>query len=101
LPAGSGVALLGFGFDLARWNGAVLPLALDPAGLPGCRLWVAPDPAALVVLANPGNAVTFLLAIPANPALAGLVVGTQALVLDAAAPSGIASLTNGAILTVY
>jgi hypothetical protein len=100
LPAGGGIALLGFGFDLARWNGAVLPQALDPFGLPGCRVWVGIDSAMLVVLVHAGNAVTFPLAIPANPALAGLIVGAQALVLDAAASSGIAALTNGAILTV-
>jgi len=41
------------------------------------------------------------IAIPAAPALAGLVVGAQAFAFDAAAPSGIGAVSNGGILRLY
>jgi len=66
--------------------------------MPQCRLWIAP---ADLLLAHPGNSVNFTLAIPLVPALAGLVVGTQALVLDAAAPSGVGAMTNGGVMRLY
>jgi hypothetical protein len=96
LPAQPGLALLALGFDLAQWNGIGLPLDLTSLGLPSCLLWIAAD--GNVALAHPGGSTTYSLAIPAIPSLAGLVVGTQAFVFDAAAPGGIGSATNAGVL---
>jgi hypothetical protein len=101
LPATPGAAVLTFGFDLVRWNGLALPLPLDPFGLPGCRLWIGPAPGADVLLTHQGTTASFTLAIPANPLLTGLVVGTQAWVLDPLASSGNGSVTNGGILRLF
>jgi len=101
LPATPGAAVLTFGFDLVSWNGHVLPMPLDPLGLPGCRLWIGPAPGADVLLTHAGSTASFTLAIPANPVLAGLVVGTQAWVLDPLAHSGNGAVSNGGILRVF
>jgi hypothetical protein len=101
LPAAPGAAVLTFGFDLVRWNGLALPLPLDSRGLPGCRLWIGPAPGAAVLLTHAGTTASFTLSIPANPLLAGLVVGTQAWVLDPLASSGNGSVTNGGILRTF
>jgi len=53
------------------------------------------------LLVHPGNAVTFAMNLPANPQLAGIVLGTQALVLDAQAPGGIGAVTNGGVLRIF
>ncbi|MCP4250659.1 MAG: hypothetical protein GY778_26760 [bacterium] len=58
-------------------------------------------PGASLLLTHPGLATTFTFGLPADPGLAGLVVGTQALVFDAAAPSGIGALANAVLLRVY
>ena len=101
MPSQPGAALLVFGLGLAQWNGRALPIALDAAGLPGCRLWLAPAAGASLLLAHAGNAASFAFAIPAQPALAGLVAGVQAFVLDAAAPSGLGAASNGGVLRVF
>jgi hypothetical protein len=101
LPSQPGAVLLGFGFDLTHWNGTALPLALDPIGLPGCRLWVGVAPGGTVLLSHPGNSLSFTFPIPANTALAGLMVGTQALVFDATAPGGVGTVTNAGIMRIY
>ncbi|HLQ38766.1 MAG TPA: kelch repeat-containing protein [Planctomycetota bacterium] len=101
LPPQPGAALLAFGTELVRWNGNPLPAALDPFGLPGCKLWIGPAAGASLLLAHAGNTVSFACPIPLNPALAGVVVGAQALVLDANAPSGLGAVTNGVILRLH
>jgi hypothetical protein len=98
LPPHSGFAYLAFGFNLIHWNGVPLPVSLAPFGLP-CDLWVAPAFGAL--LAARGSTATMSLAIPANPSLAGVTVGAQALSFDAAAPGGVGAVSNGAILRLY
>ena len=42
VPAGAR-AFLALGLSRTRWGGASLPLALDPFGLPGCRLYTSID----------------------------------------------------------
>jgi hypothetical protein len=99
LPAQPGFAYIAFGFDLIRWNGALLPVSLTPFGLPGCQLWIAPTVGAL--LATQYGTAAFALTIPNNPALAGVTVGAQALSFDVATPSGFGAVSNGVILRVY
>src|SRR5262249_10938032 len=82
LPAQAGLALIWFGFDIVQWNGAPLPFDLGRQGLPGCKIWVAPQPAANVVIAHGGGTGSFPFAIPADPSLTGLVVGAQAFAID-------------------
>jgi len=98
LPVQPGLAALVFGTDLGSWLGAPLPVGLEAFGLPGCKLWIAPAPGAAVLLAHAGGAMSLPIAIPAAPALAGLVVGAQAFAFDAAAPSGIGAVSNGGVL---
>jgi hypothetical protein len=100
LPSAPGVALLVFGFDLVRWNGQALPIDLGAFGLPGCDAWIGPASGLSVLVPYAGSA-THSLFLPASPALAGLVLGAQALVLDAAAPSGLGSVSNAAILRIH
>jgi hypothetical protein len=100
LPATPGVALLAFGFDLVRWGLAPLPLDLGAFGLFGCELWIGPTAGFSLLLPYAGTA-SHSLALPAAPALAGLVVGVQGLVLDAAAPSGLGATTNAGIMRLY
>lgn len=99
LPSGSGVLLFLLGFDLVHWNGAPLPQPLAAVGLPGCNLWVEPDAHRLVPHSGASASVT--LSIPATSALAGVVLGAQALVLDAAAPAGIGAASNAGILRLW
>ena len=98
LPAQAGAAWLTFGFGFLATNGLQLPLALDAFGLPGCKLWIAPEPWSGILRTHSGGAVSFTLTIPANPALAGLVIGTQALVFDAATPTGLGAVSNAGIM---
>ena len=83
-----------------RWNGQALPVDLGMVGLPGCDAWIAPAPG-LAVLVPYASAATHSLALPASPALAGLVLGAQAVVFDAGAPSGLGTVSNAAILRIY
>ena len=101
LPNQPRLALVAFGTDLVRWNGGMLPLALDPLGLPGCRLWIGPAPGASLLLAYTGSSAALPVAIPADPALGGLIVGAQAFVLDPVAPSGLGAVSNGLVLRLY
>jgi hypothetical protein len=99
LPPASGAVVLAFGFDLAQWQGVPLPLELSALGLPGCRLWLSPAGGALFVLHAGGSAV-IALPIAASPALRGIVLATQGLVLDPAAPAG-AAVTNAGVLRLF
>jgi hypothetical protein len=95
LPANAGVLYLAFGFGIAHWHGAALPLDLAPAGMPGCKLWI--EPVSGVFVPHTGNG-AFVLTIPNNPALAGVLLATQALVLDPAATNGFGAVTNAGVL---
>lgn len=73
--------------------GAYLPFDLTPAGIAGCRLETRAD---VTVAELPiGGAFTHVLALPANPALTGVGLWSQAFVLDPAAPNGFAGASNG------
>jgi hypothetical protein len=95
-----GVCVLALGFDLAQWNGAPLPIELAGAGLPGCRLWIAPVPGAAWFAAHGGGSALFALPIPASPWLAGVVFGAQAIAIDPTAANGVAALSNAVVLRV-
>jgi hypothetical protein len=101
LPPVPGVALLSFGFDLVQWNGASLPLSLDPVGLAGCKLWVAPFPGAHVLLGHGGSSTSFTFPIPRDPGLVGAVVGVQAAAFDPAVPAGIGAISNAGIMRLH
>ncbi|HEX5053081.1 MAG TPA: hypothetical protein VFZ65_15005 [Planctomycetota bacterium] len=87
---------LGGAPGLLLFSGAVLPAALPVFGF---DLWVNPTLLAgspLVVLSGPAGvagvgAAGLPLALPSTPALAGTVLATQAIVLDAAAPQGLSA----------
>jgi hypothetical protein len=97
LPASPGMFLIGFGLDVVSNLGVPLPQDLASHGLAGCDLWVTPADINFL-LPHSGSAATFVLAIPAVPVLAGTLVGTQAMVVDAGAGNGVGTVSNGGIL---
>jgi len=99
LPASPGSAILMFGDAIDRWDHVPLPVALDPIGLPGCRAWIPAR--SFTVQPFQGGALAWPLALPAAPALAGELLGIQALVPDAANPAGWASTSNALLITAY
>ena len=98
VPSAPGVVLVAFGTELVAWRGMRLPL--DFAS-PACQLWIGPESSANLLVAHAGRIVDFAIQIPSTRALVGVVIGTQALVCDAAAPNGIGALTNAGILRLY
>jgi hypothetical protein len=99
LPLPSGLAILALGFDRTQWLGVPLPMALDPVGMPGCRLWVPPE--VWLALPTSGGLASYSLAIPADPSLGGLTLGAQALSLDPAAAGGFGAVSNGVVLRLF
>jgi hypothetical protein len=57
-----------------------LPLDLAASGMPGCFLRVSPDVSVPVLGA--GGLGVFVLAVPSVPALAGMILHSQAIALD-------------------
>lgn len=68
LPA-SHLAFGWLGFDNTQWAGLPLPLALDPAGFPGCYAWVSPEQA--FVMQKFGSVANLAIQIPFLPAFVG------------------------------
>ena len=98
LPVAAGSFVLASGDSIDQAFGAPLPIPLDPIGLLGCRAWIGWNTA--ILLGHPGSSVTFQLAVPNTPTLAGVTLGLQALVLDPAATNW-GSVSNAALLTAY
>ncbi|MFO1077591.1 MAG: hypothetical protein U1E73_07680 [Planctomycetota bacterium] len=93
LPAAAGGAVMAFGLTTRVWGPWQLPVDLTMFGMPGCEAYVPPD--ASVFFAHGGGSDTYLTALPNAPAFAGIVMATQAIVLDAAATNPVAaSMTN-------
>jgi hypothetical protein len=93
LPAAPGLGIMIFGLAVDTWGPWTLPLDLQQFGMPGCMARVRPD--ASVTFGYTGSTHTYLTAFPSSPAFAGLVLGTQALLLDPAATNPVAAtLTN-------
>jgi hypothetical protein len=101
LPAACGWLYLAFGLGIAQWNGAALPISLDPFGLMSCMLWIAPEPGYAALIPHAGSSRNHPLAIPGDPALAGTRVAMQAFVFDAASPNGLGAVTNAAVATLH
>jgi hypothetical protein len=98
---GATTAYLLLGWSNTAWNGLPLPRSLGPFGTdPGCHLLVSADLLLPAVL-DPSGAGAITLGVPDEPALIGLHVYTQVLVLDPAVswPMKIV-LTNGLDATV-
>ncbi len=74
------MAVMAMGFSDTTTGAVSLPLALDPYGMPGCRLLVAPDAAR--VLAGSGNAATWVLALPFATRFLGAEFFYQAFAFD-------------------
>jgi len=80
LPAASGFALVTTALSDTQWNGAPLPIDLTSFGLPGCLGHTSND--VVTLLATSNGTATWIFAIPARPALAGLVVYQQGVSFD-------------------
>lgn len=93
LPQSAAVLVLG----LSRSGDGLgpLPRALDPIGMPGCSQY-AGAAALLFAPTDAGGNASVSLALPANPALAGLQPVLQWLVLDAQANALGVTTSNGA-----
>lgn len=78
LPVGA--AFLITGSDRLSSSIGPLPLALDPFGLPGCTAYVRDD--VVTLLGGSGTQATTTIAVPNHPALLGLSVYQQAVVID-------------------
>lgn len=101
LPARAGSAVLLQGLRFDTLGGRSLPLDLGVLGMPGCDLWLAPEPAISTLVAHGGNRVDLSMRIPADPRLAGLLFSSQVLTLDPAAPGGVGAVSNAGIATLY
>jgi hypothetical protein len=101
LPAQPGAVYLAFGWSVTQWNGVALPAGLGTLGLPGCGLWIVPEPGAGTLLLHAGTVVSYALALPNVAAFAGLRVVAQALVFDAAAANGIGAVSNAGLAILH
>ncbi len=101
LPPSPGVLYLALGFGIAQWNGVALPQRLGALGMPDCMLWIAPEAGAGPVLLHSGSSITWQLVLPLAPALAGVRLAAQALVLDAAAPGGLGVVSNAGVAILH
>lgn len=93
LPAVAGGGVLVFGLTTRFWGPWQLPVDLTQFGMANCSALVPPD--AVSYFTHGGGTYTYLTALPNNPAFAGITMGSQAIVLDAAATNPVAaSMTN-------
>jgi hypothetical protein len=69
------------GADIPDWNGAALPLSLDPLGMYGCHLWARPE---ISVYSGLTDAL-FALPTPSSSSMLGATLCAQAFVADPAA----------------
>ncbi|MCB9885370.1 MAG: hypothetical protein H6838_07750 [Planctomycetes bacterium] len=93
LSATPGLGIMVFGLSTQTWGPWQLPLDLGMFGMPGCLTYLPPD--ASVFFVHLGGSHTYLTGFPNNQAFAGLALGTQAVMLDAAATNAVgATVTN-------
>ena len=85
LPSIPGGVYVILGFDHQNWEGLPLPLDLGIFGMFGCTLYQSID--FVFPSFNPGGSTIFILPIPNDPSLAGLVFCLQAAVMDDGAPN--------------
>ncbi len=93
LSATPGLGIMVFATSLQTWGPWQLPLDLGMFGMPGCLTYLPPD--ANVFFVHMGGSHTYLTGFPNNQAFAGLVLGSQAVMLDPAATNAVgANVTN-------
>jgi hypothetical protein len=87
-----------FGTSRTNWGLLPLPLALDPIGMQGCKLWVSGEVSYVIQNTGPHGVLAWSLpgaVIPANTALIGSKFYNQAIIVDPQAnPAGLVA-TNG------
>lgn len=97
-PPSAPLAFGVLGLSSSAWNGANLPIALAPLGLPGCSQWVSVDGIAAIPLQQGRG--RWPLTIPADPMWLGIAFHQQALVLDPGANRAGAVVSNAGTGTV-
>ncbi len=85
LPTKPGGVYIILGFDKAAWGPFQLPADLGIFGLFGCSLYQSVD--FVFPWSSPGGSTLFILPIPNDPSLAGLVFCLQGLIMDDMAPN--------------
>jgi hypothetical protein len=87
------IGLVVHGLDnLELAPGIPLPFDLGIAGIAGCGLEVRAD--VTVVEVPSAGTFTHVFAVPSNPALTGIALFSQVLVIDGASPNGFAGMSN-------
>lgn len=95
-----GIAFATIGFSTTSWSGGALPFPLaflTPSAGAGCNLLVSPDSVSLAN--NVGGTAVISIALPSDPAFAGLQLGTQVAQLEVV-PSETISVSNAIAATV-
>ncbi len=87
--------LFAIGPSSATWNGQMLPVSTNPAGLFGCALHIAP--LATIFGARTGPGAGFVLPIPNDPSLSGVMLDVQGLLADPQAPNRARALMTDAM----
>jgi hypothetical protein len=92
----SAPVLVAFSLSNTAWGTTPLPMPLAAFGMPGCSLLVGAG--TLGAAASTGPSASIVVAVPPNPALAGAVIHTQALIVDPLANTAGATTSNGLTL---
>jgi len=96
--ASNAPALLMVGFSDTNWGAVTLPFDATPLGFAGCRVLVSGDVLFSAATNGAGDGLgraTVPMPIPADNALAGVVLFAQWIVVDAGAPNGLGAMSPG------
>ena len=80
LPTSSAIVVVGC--DDRTWGAVTLPFPLDPLGMPGCALQIAPY--AIYAIAGANQRASLSLPVPEHASLLGMVVFEQGFAVDPA-----------------
>jgi len=86
LSATPGAGFLYFGFFFEKWGTLDLPADLAIIGHPGCMTYTTPD--ILLSFGHTGTSAKITLGVPSQASIAGVAMGVQSLLLDAASKTG-------------
>lgn len=99
LPITGGAGFMLTALNDVSWNGNQLPFELTPFGVPGCTAYTSADVSTFIT--NVNGIAAFSVTVPNNPALAGLDIYHQSILLDPTVlrPVGV-TVSNGGQATL-